>query len=232
MTDEFIVIAHRGASARYPENTLLAFKKALEAGATWLELDVHLTADGELVVIHDEYLDRTTSGRGPVAMQTLAQLRRLNAGLGEKIPLLAEVLDLAAGKATVNIELKGVGTAEPVARLLEQRQATGRTPVDEVLVSSLLPEEISAFASRQPTLRVAPIADAPDAQFWELAARLKAWSVHVDKDSVSAALVARARKQGVKLLVYTVNEQTVLEKLKNLRVAGVFSDIPEFFRGE
>ena len=83
---DFIVIAHRGASGNWPENSLLAFRKALEAGATWLELDVHLSADGEIVVLHDEDLQRTTNGQGLVGMKSFAELRGLEVGQGGKDP--------------------------------------------------------------------------------------------------------------------------------------------------
>ena len=229
MTDDFIRIAHRGASARCPENTLLAFRKALEAGASWLELDVHLSADGELVVIHDEYLERTTNGRGEVTKRTLAQLRRLNAGLGEKIPLLVEVLDLAAGRATVNIELKGLATAEPVAQLLRQRINNGGLQKNEILVSSLDENELIRFAQENTGFRLATVADRPDQRFWELAEQLEVWSVHMDIAAVSAEMVAKARQQRRKLLVYTVNDQGTLSALQRLGVDGVFTDIPELF---
>jgi len=229
MPDDFIIIAHRGASGDYPENTLLAFRKALEAGATWLELDVQLSSDGRLVVIHDETLERTTNGRGAVGDHSLAQLRALDAGQGEKIPLLSEVLDLAAGRAVVNVELKGVGTAEPVAQLLAQEISRGRWPAEKLLVSSLLPAEIIRFAEQQPNFRMAPIADCPDRRVWELADRLGAWSVHVEKAAVTPDLVAASRRAGKKLLVYTVNERGILERLKALGVAGVFTDRPELY---
>lgn len=226
---KFIVIAHRGASGKYPENTLLAFRKALESGARWLELDVHRSADDQLVVIHDETLERTTNGRGTVTQKNLAQLRRLSAGQGEKIPLLAEVLDLAAGRATVNIELKGKGTAAPVARLLRQRIEAGGLQPAEILVSSLDEQELISFARLRSDIRVAPVADQPDQSFWELATRLGAWSVNLGKDSVSAAVVKQARQQGRKLLVYTVNDQETLMALQKLGADGVFTNEPELF---
>ena len=106
-------IAHRGASGLCPENTLLAFQRAVELGTDLLELDVLLSRDGELVVIHDQTLERTTNGSGRVRDHDLAALRRLDAGQGERIPLLAEVLDLArAADVRLVIELKGAAEAE------------------------------------------------------------------------------------------------------------------------
>lgn len=229
MADDFIFIAHRGASAACPENTLLAFRKALEAGATWLELDVHLSVDGALLVIHDETLHRTTNGRGAVNRQSVEQLRQLDAGQGEPIPLLEEVLELAAGRATVNIELKGQGTAAPVAELLCRRLAAGLLRREEILASSLNEKELIAFAGQQLGIRLAPIADRPNRRFWTLADRLDAWSVHLEKSSVSKALIERVHSRGRKLLVFTVNEMESVQRLRSLGVDGVFSDRPELF---
>lgn len=229
---DFIVIAHRGASGHWPENSLLAFRQALEAGANWLELDIHRSADGELVVIHDPSLQRTTSGRGLVAKQTLTELRQLDVGQGEKIPLLTEVLDLAAGRATVNIELKGKGVALPLAKLLDERLRADRQPADNILASSLYGEELILFAEQLPQIRVAPVADRPNQQTWQLAERLGAWSVHVAKAAVDQRLIATAQQQKRKLLVYTVNDPDAVERLKQQGVDGVFSDYPERLIGE
>lgn len=230
--ENFIVIAHRGASGNWPENSLLAFRKALEAGASWLELDVHLSADGEIVVLHDEDLQRTTNGQGLVGMKSFAELRGLEVGQGERIPLLAEVLDLAAGKATVNIELKGQGVAIPVAKLLRQRLDAGGQPPTDFLASSLNKDELMLFAESLPQIRVAPVADRPDERTWALARQLDAWSVHVAKAAVNPHLIAEAQRQKRKLLVYTVNDPAQVAQLQAAGVDGVFSDFPEQLLGE
>src|SRR4051812_42119977 len=103
------VFAHRGFSATYPENTLLAFKKALVLGIDGIELDVHATADGFPVVIHDRAVERTTNGAGHVDELPLATLRRFDAGRGERVPTLAEVLELVQDRAYLDIEVKGRG---------------------------------------------------------------------------------------------------------------------------
>ena len=229
---DFIVIAHRGASGNWPENSLLAFRKALEAGAAWLELDVHLSADGEIVVLHDQDLQRTTNGQGLVGMKNFAELRGLDIGLGEKIPLLAEVLDLAAGKATVNIELKGKGVAIPVAKLLRQRLVVGGQRPADFLASSLNEGELMLFAEQLPQIRVAPVADRPDERTWALARQLDAWSVHVAKAAVNPQLIAEAQRQKRKLLAYTVNDPEQVAQLHAAGVDGVFSDFPEQLLGK
>lgn len=222
----FICIAHRGASGCWPENTLLAFRKALEFGADWLELDVHLSADGQLVVIHDFSLQRTTNGRGKVANKTVAQLRQFDAGMGEKIPLLEEVLDLAASRATVNIELKGAGTGAAVARLLQQRFAAERQH-GGLLASSLNEVELIALSTTLPQLPLALVAERVDAQLWQLADKLNAWSVNLDKDCIDQALVVEAKARGRKLLAFTVNDKEQIQQFRAWGVDGVFTDFPE-----
>ena len=119
--DQFLLIGHRGASGLAPENTLASFAKAVALGADGVELDVRL-ADGEIVVIHDERVDRTTNGSGQVSEMSFAALRGLNAGDGEQIPTLAEVLAALPRDVAINVELKGAGTAEPVAAMLADQQ--------------------------------------------------------------------------------------------------------------
>ena len=103
------IFAHRGYRTKYPENTLLAFRMAIETGCDGIELDVQLSKDGEIVIIHDESVDRTTNGSGAVCDMTFAQLRELDAGLGERIPLLSEYFDLVEGLPMItNIELKTI----------------------------------------------------------------------------------------------------------------------------
>ncbi|MGM0420972.1 MAG: glycerophosphodiester phosphodiesterase [Bacillota bacterium] len=111
--NKFYIQAHRGYSGLYPENTLLAFEKALEAGADIIEFDIHISKDNEVFVIHDEELDRTTDGSGLIGEHTAAEIKNLDAGswfsqefAGEKIPTLAEVIDLIQGRAIINVEIK------------------------------------------------------------------------------------------------------------------------------
>jgi glycerophosphoryl diester phosphodiesterase len=116
----FEVVGHRGAAGYEPENTLRSFRRAIELGAGWIELDVRMSKDGVLMVMHDETVDRTTDGTGEVAELTLNELKRLDAGKGEKIPMLQEVIDLAKGKAKVDIEIKSKGIEPDVVDMIEK----------------------------------------------------------------------------------------------------------------
>ncbi len=136
-------IGHRGACGYEPENTLRSFNRALQLRVDMVELDVHVCRSGEIVVIHDSKVDRTTGGTGYVADKTLDELRTLDAGKGEKIPTLQEVLTLVNRKVKVNIELKGTGTAKPVFQLLEKHVRELGWSYGDFLISSFKPIPIT-----------------------------------------------------------------------------------------
>ncbi|MFW9927351.1 MAG: glycerophosphodiester phosphodiesterase, partial [Candidatus Thorarchaeota archaeon] len=127
------IIGHRGASGHAPENTFLSFEKAWNFGATMIELDVHETIDGHLVCIHDSTIDRTTNGTGKVNSLSLNEIQSFDAGLGQIVPLLDDVLTFARGKMQINIELKIGGIEEKIVSLDNDLKMT-----NDVLVSSFL----------------------------------------------------------------------------------------------
>ena len=120
------IIAHRGASAYEPENTLRAFRRAMEQGAELSELDLHLSKDGALIVMHNATVDQTTNGHGAIRDQTLAELKLLDAGLGERVPTLQDVIDLVRGRHGLYIELKAAGTPRPTVDLLRANALINR----------------------------------------------------------------------------------------------------------
>ena len=223
-----IIIAHRGASGSYPENTLLAFQKALEAGAKWLELDTQLV-EGELVVFHDDELERTTNGKGLLRKTSLGELRLLDAGCGEKVPLLHEVLSLAAGRARVNVELKGAGTGEATAVLLDKLFAQKKFIPDDILASSLRLSELNNFRQLMPQVKRAAIYEELPNDFGIELQRLDCWSVHLHKSLITEGVIAMAEQHSVKVFAWTVNEEVELTRLVTLGVMGVFTDYPEKF---
>jgi glycerophosphoryl diester phosphodiesterase len=126
---------HRGARGHAPENTVCSVRKALELGADGVEVDVHF-ADGQLVVIHDDTLERTTNGQGRVAKKSFIYLRSLDAGSGERIPMLADIFNAVNRRAVINVELKGPHTAAPVAALIAEYVSRHGWSYDDFLVSS------------------------------------------------------------------------------------------------
>lgn len=220
--DNFLVIGHRGAAGRQPENTLAAFREAVRIGVDGVELDVRRVA-GELVVFHDEQLDRTTDGHGAVARASLEQLRRLDAGRGEHVPTLREVLAAVPERVLVNVELKGPGTAAAAANLLAGHDR-------RLLVSSFDHERLQGFRARCPQTPVAPLVGAWSSGVENLARALNAWSVNLAWRTVTAARVAEVHSWGCRCLVYTVNSVALARRLRAMGVDGIFTDYPHRMR--
>ena len=216
---KIISIGHRGAKGYKPENTLPSFKHAMDLGCDWLELDVYFVS-GELLVIHDKSVDRTTNGKGNVEDLPLDYLRSLDAGDGAPIPTLNEVLCLVNSQCGVNVELKGKNTAQPVSEVL----ANYDWPLEKFLLSSFNHKEL---AKSDPLYRRGALFEAPTTNLWKRAEELKAWSVNFYLPNVTPQLVREAQQRGYKVLVYTVNELAEIKRMLNLGVDGIFSDYPD-----
>ena len=223
-SDGLLVIGHRGAAGLAPENTLAGFAAAVACGVDAVELDVHLTADGRLAVIHDERLDRTTDGSGPVAAMTFKALRRLDAGAGERVPALEDVLDALPPRVAVNVELKGKGTAAAAARALA---ALDRP----IVVSAFDHAELARFHALCPATPCAPLFGRWRQGALDVARAVDAASVNV-ADRIAETAIAPIRRAGFECLVYTVNDPARARALRDLGVAGVFTDFPDRMLGE
>ena len=217
-----IVIGHRGAKGYEPENTLRSFEKAIQLGCDYIELDVHL-ADEELFVIHDSSVDRTTNGSGKMSELTREQIKSLDAGNGQAIPTLIEVLELLDGRCGVNIELKGPGTAEPVSDLLTS--LSNRSLLSfPILISSFDFKELDAASKK---FRRGILFDKIPDNWIELAKDYSAWSVNLAFKEVSLDMIQSAHLHGLKVLAYTVNAPSDIMKLNMLGVDGIVSDFPD-----
>ncbi len=236
-----ILIAHRGASAIEPENTLAAFKKALEFPfVKMIELDVYAIPSGEVIVLHDNKVDRTTKGQGYVMESSFEYLRSLDAGRShgksrksgkrEKIPTLNEVLDLVDRRVKVNIELKGEHTAEPVKKVVEQYLAQGWEP-DEFLVSSFHHEELRKFKQFMPKIPVGVIFDGIPLGYAKYAQAIKAYSLHLSIEFINKEIVDDAHRRGIKVFCWTLKEADEIERMCKLGVDGLFVNDPEFAYG-
>ena len=225
-TRRLFCFGHRGARGHEPENTLRSVRKALELGADGIEVDVYF-ADGQLVVIHDQTLGRTTNGSGSVTSKSFAHLRSLDAGLGERIPTLAEVFDTVDHRAVINVELKGPHTAAPVVALIDDYVRQRGWRYDEFLVSAFDHAQLRETKKLQPEIRLGALTEKIARDLAAFAERLGAWSVNSSKDCVTAELVADAHRRGLKVFVFTINEPRDIARMKKLGVDGVFSDFPE-----
>lgn len=228
--DGLLIIGHRGAAGLSPENTLAGFARAVDLGVDGVELDVRM-AGSEIVVIHDERVDRTTNGTGLVSELGFAELRRLDAGDGQPIPTLKEVLEVLPRRVMVNIELKGSGTARPVAGIVGDL-AVGRRDLPSLLVSSFDHDELRCFREVCPGVPCAPLAGRFSNGLEPTARALDAWSVNLSQRAATEAHVAAVRSWGRRCLVYTVNDPETAQALSAIGVAGVFTDYPDRLVGD
>ncbi|MBD2844789.1 glycerophosphodiester phosphodiesterase [Paenibacillus sp. IB182496] len=234
-----INFAHRGASAVCPENTMEAFTEAVRLGATGIETDVQMTADGRLVLIHDEKLDRTTSGRGLVKDIALDELSRLDAGAwrdeafaGARVPLLEELLELAAAqRLQLNLELKnGIvrypGLEEAVLGAVRQYGLQ-----EQVVISSFNHYSLVACKQIDPAVRTGALYGEGLFEPWAYARRIGADALHAHHYAVLPEWVTAARAHGVVYHPYTVNDPARMDWLVEAGVAGIITDVPDVLAG-
>lgn len=224
------VIAHRGASASAPENTLAAFRLALEHQADGIELDVHLSADGHLVVIHDDDLDRTTTGTGKVGQLTLEEIRAADAGNGEKVPTLDEVLTLIQDKMWINIELKGFAPYSPLLPEKILTLVTTHGLGKKIIYSSFDPRLLIQIHKLQPDAKVGlllyPGLDGTLVR-WLFEPFVRPWSLHPHFSLARPKFMRRARRKGLAVLCWTVNQPKEIRRLTDLGAWGIITDKPD-----
>jgi glycerophosphoryl diester phosphodiesterase len=238
------VAAHRGGSLLWPENSLLAFRNALALGADLLELDVHLTRDGEVVVIHDPTLERTSTGTGPVGAVRLADLAdtrlraRDGAVTGEPVPTLAQVLDLLRPtRAELLLEIKVDPARRPYAGIEEKTLALvdARKLRERTVVMAFEPDTLRRVRALDGAIRTTMLVSrarvererAAAATVVRWATEVGATSLGVDHRVVDAPLLAAARQAGLRLAAWTVNTEPDIRRIVDLGVDVVISDRPD-----
>ena len=227
MDKNVLKIGHRGAMGHEPENTILSFRKALTLDVDAIELDVYVCKTGELVVIHDDKVDRTTNGKGYTEDKTFAELRALDAGKGELVPTLEEVLDVIDKKVIVNIELKGKNTALATSRVIQKYISIKGWAESSFMVSSFDHRELNKFKQLYPEISIGALIEGVPLNYCECALQLQADSVNLSLDFINQDFVNDAHEKGLKVYVWTVNEYDDIAKVKALGVDGVFSNFPE-----
>ncbi len=220
----FLCIGHRGARGHEPENTLRSVRRALALGADGIEIDVWFV-DGELIVIHDARLERTTNGRGYVSRKTCAQLRALDAGEGERIPTLREVFETVERRAVIHIELKGRRTSGPVRALIAEFVERRGWRYEDFVVSSFHRAELRTISD--PRIPIALLLTRPTKLYALSARHVRAVAVNPALRYVTRPFVEDAHRRGLKVFVYTVNEPADLARMREWGVDGVFTDFPE-----
>jgi glycerophosphoryl diester phosphodiesterase len=219
-------IGHRGAKAHIAENTLASFEEAFRRGANGIELDVHRCATGELVVIHDFTVDRTTDGSGEISKMSFNDLQKLVVEGQHQIPTLQEALDLVGPDRFINIEMKGQHTAKAVADVVEGYIAKGFS-YDNIIVSSFQHEELEAMYATNKKIHLGVLTQASVAEALELAEKVKAKALHPHFSLLTERNVKKAQDAGYKIYTWTVNEPDDIVRMKSYGVDGIISDYPE-----
>ncbi|MXN91204.1 glycerophosphodiester phosphodiesterase [Flavobacterium sp. Sd200] len=222
-----LTIGHRGAKGHEPENTLASFAQALAFGVHGIELDVHVCASGELVVIHDFTVDRVTNGSGEVHKMTLSQLKALTIEPDQSIPTLEEVYTLINKRCFVNIEMKGRHTAQPVSDFIIDLVANNGYQYSDFLVSSFQHEELEALSNLNPKVALGVLTQASVTEAMEWAAQLKAKAIHPHFSLLTESNVQKAHDAGLKVYTWTVNDPEDIARMKLYNVDGIISDYPE-----
>ena len=218
-------VAHRGASADRPENTLAAFELAIEQGADVIEVDVRATADMHLVAMHDADVDRTTNGSGAVRSLTLAEVQALDSGGGERVPTIESVLNLAKGRIRVNLDLKEPEVAEPAVRMVRDLGVEGA-----VTYISFLPEAWDILDRIAPDSSVVQLVDSASAlagiAMGELAHAGVRSGVGMPHGLVSSEIVDRMHRRGMGVFAWTVDDESEMRRLISAGVNGIVTNRP------
>lgn len=234
----FQIVAHRGLPEDYPENTLIAYKHALMLHIDMLEIDVHYTKDKQLVVIHDDTIDRTSNGKGKVIDYTLDELREFDFGAyrgdkfkGERIPTLEEVLDLVDHfSKTLLLEIKKPSQYPGIEEMIVEKLKERGIPKHKVILQSFDFDCVKKLAEMNLEFELGVLLSKK--QYWYKLPNFKEIAKVADYANPNYALVTKrfmkhAHEEMLKVLPYTVNESKAVKKLIDVEVDGVISDIPE-----
>lgn len=224
---EILKIAHRGARGYEPENTLKAFQKALDLHADGIELDVHLSADSHIIVIHDETIDRTTNGKGFVNTLSLQELKEFRIENNLQIPTLPEVFDLINQQCFINIELKGIGTADAVATLIELYVSEKNWNYDSFIVSSFEWDFLQRINNLNPKISIGVLTETDIDSAITFAETIKAKAIHPDFNLLNKENTIQIKEKGFQIFPWTINEKEDIARIKTYNINGIISDFPD-----
>jgi len=220
-----LIIGHKGASKTEPENSLRAFKRAIELEADYIELDVQFSKDKEIVVFHDYDITRITGFEGHIKEMTVKELKQYDIGEGESIPTLKEVISLTKGKIGLQIELKEVGTGKVVIEMLKDANL-----IDSAIISSFIHNELSEVNKIEPRIRLgALISDRVSVpsdlkKATKRVIKKKLFAIHPHYKGVDGDLVDYAHNNNLKVNVWTVNDKDDVQRMIEIGVDGIISD--------
>ena len=220
-------IGHRGAKGYEPENTLLSFQKAIDIGVDGIELDVHLSSDGAIMVIHDETLDRTTNGKGFVNELSLQELKTFQIEKENTIPTLIEVFDLVNKHCFINIELKGKGTYKPVINLIEHYIEEKNWNYGHFIISSFNWSALQEVRKWNAKIPIGVLTHTDLDLAIAFAKFIKAETIHPYFHLLTKENTKKMQNEGFKVFAWTVNETEDIQKIKSFHLNGIISDFPD-----
>jgi glycerophosphoryl diester phosphodiesterase len=222
MMGVYKIVAHRGASAYEPENTIRAIRRAIEFGADMVEVDAHSTRDGHLVVIHDAEVDHTTNGKGKVRDSSLQAIRKLNAGKGEKVPTLHEVLRVAKDEIGVMIEVKAIGIEKPILELIRNEEM-----LEQVIITSFMSDVVGNIKKLEPRIRTGQIFSWKIPNIVKKAIELKATIMVPAFELVNREMVQELHGISIPIYAWTVDDPYVAKRLIEIGVDGIITNKPD-----
>ena len=220
-------IGHRGAKGFEPENTLISFQKAIDIGVDSIELDVHLSSDGAIMVIHDETIDRTTNGKGVVNELSLQELKTFQIEKENTIPTLIEVFDLVNKRCFINIELKGKGTSKPVINLIEHYIEEKNWNYGHFIISSFNWSALQEVRKWNLKIPIGVLTHTDLDLAIAFAKFIKAETIHPYFHLLTKENTIKMKNEGFKVFAWTVNETEDIQKIKSFHVNGIISDFPD-----
>jgi len=224
------VFAHRGASGNYPENTKSAINAALDIEVDGIEVDLQSAKDA-YVIIHDSWLDRTTNGQGKVSTYTLSQLKELDAGSGEKIPSLQDLIDWNNNQTLLNIELKHTFELTRLVENIQNNLSNRKISKENLIISSYDHHQLKFMKQQLPWLKIGALTSSIPLEYAKFAQELNAFSVHIDKDFINQDFVFDAHQRGLKVYAYTLDKIEDIKAMLALGVNGIFTNYPATTKG-
>ena len=223
--NDILIVGHRGASAIAPPNTLKAFKKAIELQADYAEFDIHITKDGEIVIIHDSDTFNTTGVRGLVKDMTLDQVKRLDAGDGEEIPTLKELIKITRKRLGLQIEIKASNLLDKLIQILKEENL-----LETTIISSFMSDELFKLKLLEPSLKLGLLLPVELKRSNSIKRKIEKiaendfYSLHPHYAVIDKEIVDFAHEHGLKVIVWTVNDKKIMEKLIVMGVDGIITD--------
>ncbi|MGX1928514.1 glycerophosphodiester phosphodiesterase [Flagellimonas sp. 2504JD4-2] len=227
MTDTTLVIGHRGAMGHETENTLASIQKALDLGVDMIEIDVFKIESGEIVVFHDERVERLTNGGGRIEDYNVVDMKQLVLDGNHKIPLLQDVLKLIDNQVALNIELKGADTSDRVNFITDYYSSSRGWDAENFIISSFRWDELEKFRQLNNNIKIAVLTEENPLDAIAMAKELKAVAINPDFKTLNEENVAEIHKENFKIYTWTVNEAEDIQKMKDLGVDGIISNYPE-----